>query len=214
MPATIITKNSVTPGNIPTLVQGELAIQIADHKMYFGSGSVARVLSSSFATGSVVHGPYGSNSVISASFAVSSSYSSSSLQSANNLSDVASITTARTNLRLNVAVNQTTHGFVVGDLLYHNGTSYVKAIATSAAAAEVIGIVSSVVDANNFVLFVSGVVVLSGLTAGVVYFLSATVAGAYSSTEPTTTGEISKPVFVAISTTQAVWTNHRGIIQP
>lgn len=48
--ATIITKNSTTPGNIPgTIVQGELAINTADGKLFFGSGSVAKEFTASLA---------------------------------------------------------------------------------------------------------------------------------------------------------------------
>ncbi len=73
-------------------------------------------------------------------------------------------------------------------------------------------VVSSVSDANNFTLLVAGIATLSGLTAGTVYFLSPSTAGSYTATEPSTTTQISKPVFIAVSTTQAVWINHRGII--
>jgi hypothetical protein len=49
--ATIITKNSTTPGNIPgTIVQGELAINTADGKLFYGSGSVAKEYTASIST--------------------------------------------------------------------------------------------------------------------------------------------------------------------
>lgn len=111
------------------------------------------------------------------------------------------------------AVSQTTHGFAVGDLLYLSGTTYVKAIATSAAAAEVVGIVSAVAGANDFTIQYGGKVTgLSSLTAGEVYFLSPSSAGLATTTEPTTSGQISKPVYVADSTTTAYLTlESRGI---
>ena len=38
--ATIITKNSATPSQVPSsLTQGELAINVTDGKLYYGSGS-------------------------------------------------------------------------------------------------------------------------------------------------------------------------------
>lgn len=105
---------------------------------------------------------------------------------------------------LTLAVVQATHGLAAGDLVYHNGTGYVKAQADTAAKAEVVGIVSSSADGDNFVLQMNGEVTgLSGLTAGVVYFLSPSSAGASTATEPSTAGQISKPVYVALSTTTA-----------
>lgn len=101
-----------------------------------------------------------------------------------------------------VSVNQTTHTFVVGDVL-RNTTSdnvYAKAQADSAANAEVIGIVTEVVDADNFVITTSGMVDAAGavpaLAAGTVLFLSPTTAGALTATEPTTAGQISKPLAI------------------
>lgn len=105
---------------------------------------------------------------------------------------------------LTLAVVQATHGLAVGDLVYHNGTAYVKAQADTAAKAEVVGIVSSSADGDNFVLQMNGEITgLSGLTAGAVYFLSPSSAGAATDTEPSTAGQISKPVYVALSTTTA-----------
>ena len=108
-------------------------------------------------------------------------------------------------------ITQATHGFVVGDLLKHNGTIYAKAQADSAANAEVIGIVSAVAGADDFtLLYIGAVTGLSGLTAATVYFLDPSTAGAMTATEPSTVGQISKPVFVATSTTAGVFFNYRG----
>ena len=102
------------------------------------------------------------------------------------------------------AVNQASHGLAAGNLVYHNGTGFVKAQADTAAKAEVVGIVLSSADGDNFVLLMNGEMTgLSGLTAGTVYFLSPSSAGAATSTEPSTAGQISKPVYVALSTTTA-----------
>lgn len=101
-----------------------------------------------------------------------------------------------------VAVFQSTHGFAVGDWLRHNGTIYVKAQADSAANATVAGVVIDVPDADNFVLQHGGYCeVLSGLTAGTQYWLSPSSSGAMTATEPTAEDQISKPVFLADSTT-------------
>ena len=111
-----------------------------------------------------------------------------------------------------VSVAQASHGFAVGDVLYLNGSVYTKAIATSVATAEVIGIVATVTDGSNFIMALSGnrVTGLSGLTSGTVYFLSDSSAGLLTATEPTTLGNISKPVLIADSTTSGIFTNQRG----
>jgi hypothetical protein len=109
-------------------------------------------------------------------------------------------------------INAATHGFVVGDVLRHNGTNYVKALADSDANAEVIGMVSSVSsDGNYFDLATIGRITgLSGLTAGTAYFLSDTVAGTITATATTTEGSIIKPVLISDSTTSGYLYNMRG----
>jgi hypothetical protein len=113
---------------------------------------------------------------------------------------------------LTVAVSQGSHGFAVGDLVRHNGTIYTKAQADSATNARVVGMVVQVVDSGNFVLQAGGYVeVLSGLTAGTQYYLSPTSAGLMTSTEPTAEDLISKPVFLADSTTSGWVRLERGL---
>ncbi len=108
-------------------------------------------------------------------------------------------------------ISQTSHGLSVGNLIRYNGTGFVKAQANNAANADCFAIVSSVTDANTFVITTSGFVSgLSGLTAGALYYLSPTTAGGLTSSEPTTAGQISKPVFVADSATSGYVVNYRG----
>lgn len=111
-------------------------------------------------------------------------------------------------------VTQVAHGFAVGNIVKCTGNdTYAAAKADSAANAEVIGIVSLVVDANNFVVQVGGVVNgLTGLTAGSVYYLDPTTAGAYTITRPTTTTQVIKPIFLAINATTAIWNSLLGIV--
>lgn len=110
-------------------------------------------------------------------------------------------------------VTQASHAFVVGDILYLNGSVYTKAIATASNTAEVVGMVSRVVDANTFEMTISGEVTgLSGLVVGEAYFLSPTVAGTMSVTEPTTLGHVSLPLGVASSTTSFYVTLKRGSV--
>lgn len=110
-------------------------------------------------------------------------------------------------------ITQASHGFVVGDVLYLNGSVYTKAIATAANTAEVVGMVSRVISATQFELTLSGEVSgLTGLTAGEVYFLSAATAGATTITEPSTIGQVSVPVGIASSTTSLYVAPKRGIV--
>jgi hypothetical protein len=110
------------------------------------------------------------------------------------------------------SINQTAHGFVVGDVVRNNAGTWVKSQANNAVNSEVFGIVTTVAGANDFTITISGSFSLSGLTAGARYFLSPTTAGAYTVTEPTTTGQVSKPIFFAVSTTEALWYNMRGVL--
>lgn len=113
-------------------------------------------------------------------------------------------------------VTQASHGFAVGELLRLNTSGvYVRAQANSEPNAEVIGIVRQVVDSANFVLQLYGYITgLTGLSAGWVYYLSPTVAGALTSTEPTVAFQASKPVLVADTTTSGWFFNWRGNLIP
>jgi len=104
------------------------------------------------------------------------------------------------------AVTQSSHGFAVGKVLKSSGSAgaYATAQADSAANAEVIGIVTVVADTNNFTLTIAGEIDVAAavpdVAAGTVVFLSASAAGDLTATEPSTTGQISKPI--GIVTTQ------------
>jgi len=110
-------------------------------------------------------------------------------------------------------VTQASHGFVVGDVLWLNGSTYAKAKADAANTAEVVGMVSRVIDASSFEMTLSGEVSgLTGLVAGEVYFLSASTAGALTVTEPSVVGQVSLPVGVASSTTSLYVAPKRGVV--
>lgn len=115
-------------------------------------------------------------------------------------------------LALTRAIAQVGHGLTVGDVVRYNGTAYVEAKADTAVNAEVVGIVSVVTDADNFTLLLDGYIsTLSGLTAGAVYFLSASASGVLTTTEPSSVGQVSKPLLIAVSTTAGYFVNFRGI---
>lgn len=113
-----------------------------------------------------------------------------------------------------LSVTQSAHGFVVGDVVYINGSGvYVKAQANADATSEVVGIVSAVTDVNTFTLQFGGLVTgLSGLTVGAAYYLSPSSAGAITATKPTTVGQVVKPLLVARTTTSAFWVNYLGAL--
>lgn len=111
------------------------------------------------------------------------------------------------------AITQSAHGFVVGDLIYHNGTIYAKSRADVEATAEVLGMVAAVAGVDDFTLQMDGYITgLSGLTAGTVYYLSTATAGAMQSTAPATLGHVDKPVFMASSTTAGYIMLLRGMV--
>lgn len=106
--------------------------------------------------------------------------------------------------------------FDVGDWVRYDGANYVKAQANTASNAESIGVVT-VASATEFTLTMAGLVDLSTsslpyvpLTAGDVYFLSHTTSGEASQTEPSAINHVSKPVMVAVSTTEGWVLPYRG----
>lgn len=116
--------------------------------------------------------------------------------------------------RLAQTITQTSHGFSAGQVLRHNGTIWVTAQANSAANAEAVGVIESVTT-HTFVLVLAGYISgLSGFTAGVAHFLSASSAGALTATEPTATTQVSKSMLIAISTSAGYVVQHRGYLIP
>lgn len=116
------------------------------------------------------------------------------------------------NSNTSLSVNQTSHGFVVGDVIRISGGTYIKSQADSAANSEVTGIVSEVIDVDNFIITNSGYITgLSGLIANEAYFLNPTVEGTMTITNPSVIGQISKPVFFSDSTTSGWVQIYRGV---
>lgn len=109
-------------------------------------------------------------------------------------------------------ITQASHSLSTGDVVRLDGTSYIKAVASSATGAEVVGIVSAVESTNVFTLLTQGYIEnLSGLTAGNVYFLSDSLEGGVMATEPVLDGYISKPLILADDTDSGYFYNMRGI---
>jgi len=108
-------------------------------------------------------------------------------------------------------IRQTAHGFTAGTVLRHNGTSWVKAQADTAANAVVGGVVQASLSADAFILATAGYITgLSGLTAGSVHYLSAATAGLLTTTAPS----IAVSVLLADTTTSGTLMSLGGASGP
>jgi hypothetical protein len=109
-------------------------------------------------------------------------------------------------------INLVGHGFAVGQIIaLNNAGVYVLAQANAAANANVVGIVSMVIDANNFMLTFGGYMTfLVGAVPGDVYFLSALAAGVVTNVAPVAPGDIRKVLYVTDSPTSGYWLNYIG----
>lgn len=114
-----------------------------------------------------------------------------------------------------IIVAQASHGLSVGDAIKVTGANtYAKAQADTAANAEVVGIVSVVVDSGNFHYVPSGLMTVGvpAIAAGTVLFLSDGTAGLLTSTAPTATGHILKPLAVVLENAVSMMViNFRGV---
>jgi len=99
-----------------------------------------------------------------------------------------------------VGVTQASHGLSVGDVIRHNGTSYVKATADTGVNAQAVGIVTSVPDTDTFAFQATGLVTVSGasFTPGALYYLQD------NGSLGTSPGTVEKPILIAVSSTSGV----------
>lgn len=195
MSQTILLKRSAVPGKKPSLsdlATGEIAVNTFDGKMYIkqddGTPSVTEIGGDQFPVQTGLDGMF--------------------LKT--NGSNVYWSDTGGTSTR----VPQTAHGLTLGDIVRFDGTQYVRAVATTENTADVIGIVTDVIGVNDFELTTSGIVdFATGMTfvPGTPYFLSPTIAGVLTTTEPSGIGQVSKPLFIALTTTSGLFYNWRGI---
>ncbi|MFA5626247.1 MAG: hypothetical protein WC965_02065 [Thiohalomonadaceae bacterium] len=99
-------------------------------------------------------------------------------------------------------VVQNAHGFTPGTVVRHNGISYVKSTAQTTESSVILGIVTEVPTPNSFVMAYTGsVITLSGLTPGASYYLQD------DGSLGTTPGTVTRVVFVATSTADAILVN-------
>lgn len=103
-------------------------------------------------------------------------------------------------------IMQSSHGFAVGDVLYVDSSKhYALAQADNFATSNAVGVVKEVVDLNNFILQSQGYNEGSftvddmgvDIPAAAVCYLSSTVAGKVTTTNPVTAGNISRPIYVS-----------------
>ena len=93
-----------------------------------------------------------------------------------------------------IEIEQVAHGLAVGEGVYHDGADWVKGQANDGSTLATF-VITEVKDVDNFIAYQFGrvEVLLHGFTIGQYYFLSTTVAGQATSTEPTL--DYSNPLF-------------------
>lgn len=111
-------------------------------------------------------------------------------------------------------VTQAAHGFIYANILAFTGVNYVKAQANSIVNSNrVVGLVSRVVDADNFIVQIGGTLTSAGgVVPGTLYYLSPTVAGNVDTVAPVVPGQVVKPMYVGISATTTLWLNQLGVL--
>lgn len=92
----------------------------------------------------------------------------------------------------------TNYSAIVGDVVRFDGTNYVAAQANNETNSRVVGIVERI-DGGKATIALSGVFTSSSLTAGNVYYLDQSTAGAVTTTKPTS--GLIKEVYVGLTTT-------------
>lgn len=118
-----------------------------------------------------------------------------------------------------IEVNQTSHAFFIGAAVKSSGTDgqYARARADVEDDAEVIGVVTEIINADNFIMVTHGNIDIADAVpnqpAGTVLYLSPTTAGLLTHTEPTTIGHVSKPVcIITVANAEMIMVNMRGVL--
>jgi hypothetical protein len=109
-----------------------------------------------------------------------------------------------------------TNGYTFGSVIRITSTGYTTAIASDADSAEVIGVLSSRNPSYSIVTLsgqITGDFTDSAggtLSPGCVYFLDPSNKGKITTTEPSTVGQVSKPVIIGLGQTAAAVVQYRG----
>jgi len=105
-----------------------------------------------------------------------------------------------------------TNSFSAGQVIYKTSGGYALAQANALSSSDIIGVVQSATGTTFTYIgngYISG---LTGLTDSYHYYLSDTVAGAFTNTVPTAIGSVVKPVLIAIGTTAGNVVSYPGIV--
>lgn len=124
-------------------------------------------------------------------------------------------------VNVQIDVNETAHGFSVGNVLRYSGSGLVLAQADSASGSEADGVVITVTDANNFVFCLFGQASVgaitdddsNGLTAGTAYYVSETTAGGFTPIQPVGVSNYVKPIFKVTDVASVIIVNPQLSIQ-
>jgi hypothetical protein len=118
-----------------------------------------------------------------------------------------------------ISGNYLSAGVTTGKVLRVTATGGLTlAIANTATGAEVLGIALSASTSETIVAVAGKIsgstlannLISGGFSAGCVYFLDPTVAGGITKTEPTAIGQVSKPIILGLSNTEAAILPYRG----
>lgn len=117
-----------------------------------------------------------------------------------------------------ITINQDDHGFSVLNVVKSSGVdgTYALAQANTSANADVVGIISEIIDANNFKLLTSGELISTSVpnyAAGTVVYLSESTPGILTDTEPSSINNVSKPLGVVTTAANSmIFVNWRGFL--
>lgn len=121
--------------------------------------------------------------------------------------------------RLQFVITQTSHGFIVGNIVINDAQAgppnYILAQANSLNDCQGCMMVSFIIDANNFVATQIGyvsVITSQTFTAGVQYFLNPSASPQLISTAPSTVGNVLLPCFTADTTTSGFFFGGYGTL--
>jgi hypothetical protein len=114
-----------------------------------------------------------------------------------------------------IYVNQAASSFVAGDIVYISAANtYAKAQANALATSRAVGIVVWA-SGTEFVIQTSGfTTAITGKTPGSQYWLSSGTPGAMTTVEPSTSGLVSKPIYVALTADSGYIVEQRPMLQP
>ena len=111
--------------------------------------------------------------------------------------------------------NQISHNFQIGQVIAHNGSTFVLKEASSSNSDETIGLVSQINDSNNFTVTYAGFfdgTAVTGLSANTVYYVSAVTPGAITPFPPIGLGEENRPILITQTPTSGIVVQYRGQI--